>query len=475
METKKCLYCNDEIINKREDAKFCSNTHKAKYWDEKKLLNKASLPVQKENNVANQLRGVLNGAADATIISETIKAPEQTFKTVELQVTNPDRLPLDNQYKRLTDVRTTLNSKVQMLQANLKFVTSQNGSGWIVGLTGAGALLGNKATEKKTQGALLGAVFGLITGMIVQDATKISREENKKRQIEKLKQEIQSMVTNIQDGDKALKIVEEKLQEIPRFHIIQKKVPVTILKAIEANSPSGILITTEIVKPLSGLQRDVSDVSLTDINSDKIISSQHLKKMEFKALNFQGKWNTVFGYPSINFHCVIHGMSGEGKSTFAIQFAKYLADNFGRVIYISGEEGFSKTFKDKFLNNNAESKFLDVADLKTFDDINREVPPESYNFIFIDSLDNMKIDADKMKKIRERYKNSALITISQSTKDGKMRGSYEIVHDCDIAVKVENGVAIITKNRFKEKGMTMNVFEDKNKTPVKTSIDSFLL
>jgi predicted ATP-dependent serine protease len=74
----------------------------------------------------------------------------------------------------------------------------------------------------------------------------------------------------------------------------------------------------------------------------------------------------------------------------------------------------------------------------------------------------MKIDADKMKKIRERYKNSALITISQSTKDGKMRGSYEIVHDCDIAVKVENGVASTTKNRFKEKGLTLSVFESKN-------------
>jgi hypothetical protein len=40
-------------------------------------------------------------------------------------------------------------------------------------------------------------------------------------------------------------------------------------------------------------------------------------------------------------------------------------------------------------------------------------------------------------------------------------GSYEIVHDSDIAVKVEMGVASTTKNRFKEKGMTLNVFEDK--------------
>jgi len=309
---------------------------------------------------------------------------------------------------------------------------------------------------------LLGTAIGLMAGIMLQDATKTYREENKKRQAEKMQQEIQIRITLIQDTDKILKIIKDKLQAIPHYHLVQKQVPVTDEKTIQKNTSSDLPESNiKTVKPIAGLQKDVSDVSITNINSDKIISSQHLKKMEFKALNFHGIWNKLFGFPSTNFHCVLHGMSGEGKSTFAIKFAKYLADSFGRVIYISGEEGFSKTFKDKFLNNNAESKFLDVADLRTFDDIIREVPPESYNFIFIDSLDNMKIDADKMKKIHERYKNSALITISQSTKDGKMRGSYEIVHDSDIAVKVENGIATTTKNRFKEKGMTLVVFENK--------------
>ncbi len=192
--------------------------------------------------------------------------------------------------------------------------------------------------------------------------------------------------------------------------------------------------------------------------SGKIISSSDLQKINYKALNFTGKWHEFFGYPSINFHCVIHGMSGEGKSTFAIQFANYLAQNFGRVIYISGEEGFSKTFRDKVSKNNAVSDDLFVADLRTFDDIVKEIGTNTFNFIFIDSLDNMKIDANKMKELRERYKDSALITISQSTKDGKIRGSYEIVHDCDVAVKVVNGIAITVKNRFKEKGKEIVVF-----------------
>jgi hypothetical protein len=192
--------------------------------------------------------------------------------------------------------------------------------------------------------------------------------------------------------------------------------------------------------------------------SQKIISSSDLKNMQYHALSFQGKWLDFFGYPSVNFHCVIHGMSGEGKSTFAVQFANYLAENFGTVLYISGEEGFSKTFKDKFISNNAFAEGLSVADLRTYDSIIKEVQANAFNFIFIDSLDNLKIDAGRMKELRERYRDSAFITISQSTKDGKMRGSYEIVHDSDMAVRVENGIGKTTKNRFKEKGMSINVF-----------------
>lgn len=213
------------------------------------------------------------------------------------------------------------------------------------------------------------------------------------------------------------------------------------------------------VTPISILP-ELRNVGLSYKNSKKIISCAQLKTMQFQSLNFQGKWDKFFGLPSISFYCILHGLSGEGKSTFAIQFANYLANNFGKVIYISGEEGFSKTFKDKFIYTSADSVSLEVADLRTYDDIIREVRIETYNFIFIDSLDCMKIDAEKMKKIRTIYKNSAIISISQSTKDGQMRGSYEIVHDSDIAVKVENGIATTTKNRFQEKGTTFNVFEE---------------
>ena len=38
------------------------------------------------------------------------------------------------------------------------------------------------------------------------------------------------------------------------------------------------------------------------------------------------------------------------------------------------------------------------------------------------------------------------------------RCSYQIIHDSDMAVQVTNGIAVTTKNRFKEKGMEFDVF-----------------
>ena len=67
-----------------------------------------------------------------------------------------------------------------------------------------------------------------------------------------------------------------------------------------------------------------------------------------------------------------------------------------------------------------------------------KVNDNTYNFIFIDSLNKAHIDTEALRELRQRYQGSAFITVSQSTKDGKMRGSLEIVHDCDVAIEIKN-------------------------------------
>ena len=123
-----------------------------------------------------------------------------------------------------------------------------------------------------------------------------------------------------------------------------------IINKLEGYPVEGLLAKSE--KKHSQKKKTSKDTFASEqrgqkLLNKKIISSTELEGMEFNTINFKGVWGDFFGQPSLEFHCIIHGMPGEGKSTFAIQFAHYLAENFGKVVYISGEEGINKTLKEE--------------------------------------------------------------------------------------------------------------------------------
>lgn len=211
-----------------------------------------------------------------------------------------------------------------------------------------------------------------------------------------------------------------------------------------------------------------------DLETDLIVSGKNLSKKKKPRLNFTGKWETFLGKPQTNFFCVIHGKSGQGKSTFSLQFAKYLAQNFGTVLYISGEEGFANTFIEKveFIGLNKISSFYSVEEIKHGEDILKCVPNQ-YHFVFIDSLNNMHIDPVLMQALRNKYSQSGFIAICQNTKAGQIRGSYEIVHDSDIEVRVDKGIAITNKNRFGKVDQEFDALAiyNKNKPPKDNDLD----
>lgn len=132
--------------------------------------------------------------------------------------------------------------------------------------------------------------------------------------------------------------------------------------------------------------------------------------------------------------------------------AKYLAQNFGRVLYVTAEEGVNMTFRDKLKFCKAEVENFFVLDVRTGEDFMNEVGINEFHFIILDSLHDMEVDAAKMKEIFQKYKNSAFICIDQNNKKGELLGANEKKHICDIVVNVKNYAAETTKNRFKQKG-----------------------
>ena len=182
-------------------------------------------------------------------------------------------------------------------------------------------------------------------------------------------------------------------------------------------------------------------------------------EMDFNQLPFTGDWLEFIGQPEPNFNCVIFSMPGEGKSTFSIRFANYLAQNFGEVIYISNEEGISQTLKQKIaqIPEPISSRFL-ISDWTDYETLKSKLAKSNAGFVFIDSLDNAGLNASHLKELRKLFPDKAFITISQVTKEGKFRGSNELAHDSDITIEIVAGVATTRKNRYLQKGREMEVF-----------------
>ena len=449
MMTKKCEHCGQEFSAKRNDAKFCNSTCRSMNWQNNNST------ISDSENIQKQLKGVLNDN------------PASIKRIVTQLIPNKDYVDLATTIK--AKKIEILRLQQQKLSFAKQFLSLQNlGNGGITLLgTGTGAAIGYNRSEnlKNEPGKCLsntinGGFWGFLGGFAFEQLTKDYREKQRQEDINQINvnlSDVNAKITNLNKDINELNDILAKTEP-------QLTIETEIIEKSEVNQDGLTINSIEMaeIRPQINVNKHLEEAVKTvnnDNNDGKIISSGQLVEMNYKALNFQGNWQHLFGFPSVNFHCVIHGMSGEGKSTFAIQFANYLANNFGKIIYISSEEGFSKTMKDKIVNNNASSENLFIADIRTYDDLVTEVRPNTYNFIIIDSLDNMRIGANEMKSLRKLYQHSAIITISQSTKDGKIRGSYEIVHDSDIAVCVTKGIAETTKNRFLEKGRKFKIFE----------------
>ncbi|MFZ4521083.1 MAG: hypothetical protein ACOYNC_05230 [Bacteroidales bacterium] len=320
---------------------------------------------------------------------------------------------------------------------------------------GGGALLAS-TTWNNTAGIMLGGVAGeLIYNLfkptpeqkaikIEQDLILISVQEY----------ELNVRLTSIQDQ---ITVLTRKFKATPQKLTRMVEKPVITVDPGTNNS-----VELPVFNRPQDVQTSVGDSNNNDAPSTisgKIKTSIEVHAMEFKALGFKGEWNDFLGSPSITFSAVIHGLPGQGKSTFSLLFALYLAENFGKVIYITAEEGFSKTMQDKLKLNKASHPDLHIADLKSMDEIKTEVNTNKYNFIFIDSLNVLHIDIEDLHELHKLYQGAAMITVSQSTKDGKIRGSQEIVHDCDIAIEVANGIARTTKNRFQATPRELTIFK----------------
>ena len=166
----------------------------------------------------------------------------------------------------------------------------------------------------------------------------------------------------------------------------------------------------------------------------QIISSTQLPAMQFKTIGLQGKYRELIGDPCEGFTAMVYGLPKSGKSTLCIDFAKYLAEHHGKVLYVAIEERFGYTLKEKFERLNAIHPNLVIAE-KLPEDLS------PFMFVFIDSVSKAGLTADDLARLHKQNPKTAFIYIFHTTKEGNFRGRQDFAHDVDVIIEVVNGEA----------------------------------
>lgn len=171
----------------------------------------------------------------------------------------------------------------------------------------------------------------------------------------------------------------------------------------------------------------------------KIITGDELLKLKFDVLPFTGKFLELIGKPERGFSGIVFGKPKGGKSNFAIRFADYLQEYFGKTVYVASEEGSSLTLQEKIKEiNGSKITFIETRNREELRDF---LKGNQVDFLFIDSINTLNIDDDYLELIKHENACTSFVAIVQATKEGSFKGAQSLEHNCDFVIRVEKGVA----------------------------------
>lgn len=200
-----------------------------------------------------------------------------------------------------------------------------------------------------------------------------------------------------------------------------------------------------ILNQIAALQDELRKVAesgaLTEGEISGIMNSQELMNYRYDCYTFTGKWHDLIGDPGKRFHMMVFGRPKQGKSIFCVQFANYFSQNFGPVLYVAAEEGFSVTLQKKIREFGMANNNMDFANYRNYEQIRAALQAKPYRLVFIDSVNFIKITPEQIEELKAENPQTAFVTVQQATKGGQFRGSQEYAHNCDIIIEVIAGTA----------------------------------
>lgn len=179
-------------------------------------------------------------------------------------------------------------------------------------------------------------------------------------------------------------------------------------------------------------------------------SPKEIQSMNIPSFPFTDEWEAAFGTPDRTGTWIIWGDSGNGKSSFVMQLAKYLC-RFDKVIYDSLEESTGLS-----LQNNINRCRMDevngrfqILDREPMDELSERLSKRrSAGIAIIDSFQYSGLTYASYKAMKEKHRNKLLIFISHAEGEKpEGRAAKKVAYDADVKIYIR-GFRAICKGRF---------------------------
>ncbi|MCX6277691.1 MAG: hypothetical protein NT004_06320 [Bacteroidetes bacterium] len=153
------------------------------------------------------------------------------------------------------------------------------------------------------------------------------------------------------------------------------------------------------------------------MSKNRAISIRQLYSTTIRSLDFAGEWLDAIGCPEPAGTWLIWGNSGNGKTRFALQLAKYLATFGRRVAYNSLEEGVSLSLRNAIEDCNMQEvarRFVLLDKEHVPDLIERLNKKRSPDVVIIDSIQYTGLTYADYKSLKDRFRSKLFILVSHA-------------------------------------------------------------
>ena len=185
--------------------------------------------------------------------------------------------------------------------------------------------------------------------------------------------------------------------------------------------------------------------------------------MKIPSFPFTGAWEASLGRPAKSGVWIVWGNSGNGKTSFVMQLAKYLC-KFEKVLYDSLEESTGLSVQKSLRRHGMAdvSRRFVILDREPIEQLSERLRrKKSPNVVIIDSLQYSGLTYNGFKQLKEEHPKKLFIFISHAAghhPEGRVGGKVE--YDADIKIFVE-GFKASCKSRFMDRpGVPFIIWEE---------------